>query len=74
MGAGGLLRQPPVERALPAIVDETSTTVTITLLLRRLENADCLENPSYPVKIALSQPLGGRTLLDGSAYPPSRRN
>ena len=69
--AGG---QPPAGRALPPIVDETATTVTITLLVRRLDNADCQANPSYPVEITLAQPLGGRALLDGSAYPPSRRN
>lgn len=66
--------RPPAERALPPIIDETATAVTITLLVRRLENADCQGNPSYPVEIALSRPLGERSLLDGSVYPPAQRN
>ena len=66
--------KPPAKRALPAIVDETATTVTITLLVRRLDNADCQKSPTYAVEIELSQPIGERTLLDGSAYPPARRN
>jgi hypothetical protein len=63
----------PGVRALAPIVDETDTTVTIALLVRRLESADCQGNPWYPVDVTLSRPLGGRTLLDGSSYPPSRR-
>jgi hypothetical protein len=66
--------KPPADRLLPAIVDETPTTVTITILVRRLENADCQGNPRFPVDVTLSAPLGDRLLLDGSAYPPARRN
>ena len=66
--------KPPGKRLLPLIVDETATTVTITILVRRLENADCQGNPRFPVEVTLSAPLGDRVLLDGSAYPPARRN
>jgi hypothetical protein len=64
----------PGERALPAIVDESAASVTITLLVRKLGSADCPSNPTYPVEVSLSQPLGTRALLDGSVYPPARRN
>src|SRR5258706_14290626 len=64
----------PGGRLLPVIVDETATTVTITVLARRLENADCQGNPRFPLQVALSAPLGDRVLLDGSAYPRARRN
>jgi hypothetical protein len=66
--------KPPGDRLLPVVVDETVTTVTITILVRRLENADCQGNPRFPLEVTLSAPVGGRALLDGSAYPPARRN
>ena len=29
-------------------------------------------NPETPVRVALSQPVGGRELIDGAIYDPSR--
>jgi len=66
--------KPPDGRLLPVIVDETPTTVTITIVVRRLANADCQESPRFPLQVTLSTPLGDRVLLDGSVYPPARRN
>jgi hypothetical protein len=31
---------------------------------------DCQGNPEFPVEITLTEPLGERTLLDGSSNPP----
>jgi hypothetical protein len=66
--------KPPGDRLLPVIIDVNPATVTITILVRRLANADCQGNPSFPLQVTLSAPLGDRVLLDGSAYPPARRN
>lgn len=68
--AGG---QAPGRRVLAPIVDETATTVTVTLLVERLPDADCQANPWFPVEVMLSSPVGSRALLDGSTYPPTRR-
>ena len=65
--------QPPGERLQAPVVVETSTTVTITLLVGRLGNADCQSNPAVPVVVRLTSPLGSRTLLDGSTYPATQR-
>ena len=63
----------PGARLLPPVVVETATSVTITLLVRRLANADCPSNPEVRVVVSLARPLGHRTLLDGSAFPPAPR-
>ena len=63
----------PGGRLLAPVVDETATTVTVTLLVVRLPSADCPGNPRFPVEVALSRPVGSRALLDGSSYPAARR-
>ncbi len=65
--------QAPGPRLLAPIVEEAAMTVTVTLLVARLPNADCQANPWFRVDVSLSNPLGSRTLLDGSTYPPTRR-
>jgi hypothetical protein len=65
--------QAPGPRLLTPIVDESSTTVTVTLLVERLPNADCQGNPWFPLDVMLSSPVGSRALLDGSTYPPTPR-
>ncbi len=65
--------RPPGERLQAPLIVETGTTVTITLLVRRLGNADCPSNPEVPVVVRLTTPLGTRALLDGSTYPAAER-
>lgn len=65
--------RPPGSRMLAPVVVETDTTVTLTLVVRRLGNADCPSNPEVSVVVPLQMALGTRTLLDGSAFPPAPR-
>jgi hypothetical protein len=65
--------RPPGSRLLAPVVVETDTTVTITLVVRRLGNADCPGNPEVSVVVPLRVALGMRTLLDGSTAPPAPR-
>ncbi|MFN8629450.1 MAG: hypothetical protein U0838_03760 [Chloroflexota bacterium] len=65
--------RPPGERLQAPVVVETGTSVTITILVKRLGNADCPGNPAVPVVVQLDAPLSTRTLLDGSTYPASER-
>jgi len=70
--AGG---QAPGARMLAPIVMETDALATITLVVRRVPGgADCQANPEVPVTVALSQPIGTRTLLDGSSFPAVPRS
>jgi hypothetical protein len=63
--------KPPTGRVRPPIVVYGETTVTITVTVSEIPGgADCPGNPSVPITIELSQPLGGRTILDGSVFPP----
>jgi len=63
----------PGSRMLALVVVETDATVTITLVLRRLGNADCPSNPEVSVAVSLRMALGTRTLLDGSTMPAAPR-
>lgn len=66
--------QPMAGRLTTPIVVETPDAVTIAVVVRtRPGDQDCQGNPSEPVLIQLAQPLGGRALFDGSAYPAERR-
>ena len=70
--AGG---QAPGSRMLAPIVLETDRAVTIALIVRIVVgSADCQANPEVPVTVALSRPVGTRTLLDGSSFPAVPRS
>lgn len=63
--------QPPDGRIAEPVVDYAVGTVTITIGARRAEgDQDCPSNPAVPLTVLLSEPLGDRTLLDGSRLPP----
>ena len=62
---------PPTGRVRPPVVVYGEGTVTITVTVSETPGgADCPGNPSVPITIELSQPLGERTILDGSVFPP----
>lgn len=74
----GLIREracangkPPTGRVRPPVVVYDERTITITVTVSEIPGgADCPGNPSVPITIELSQPLGDRTILDGSVFPP----
>ncbi len=52
-------------------IDLEDKSVTITIDIRRQTSGqDCQGNPPLAVTITLPEPLGARSLLDGSATPP----
>ena len=50
----------------------TRRSVTVTFTVEPLpgDAQDCQSNPEFPVTFTLSEPLGGRPLLDGGSTPP----
>lgn len=65
--------QPPVGRDVQAVVlDETEGTVSIVILVEPA-GGNCPSNPSFQFEIDLPSPLGDRTILDASVYPPKER-
>jgi hypothetical protein len=63
--------QPGADRVDPPTVDLSDTGVTVTLWIRHLAGPqDCQGNEPFPFTIHLPEPLGGRTLFDGSESPP----
>jgi hypothetical protein len=57
--------------AQPEVVYATDT-ITITIGVRRSKgDQSCPGNPPVPLTVALTEPLGDRTLLDGSRLPPA---
>lgn len=61
----------PTPRLLPPEVVLDDDTVTITLFIRRVEGDEvtCEGLPPTPIDVELPEPLGDRTLLDGSTLP-----
>ena len=52
-------------------IDLEATTVTVTIDVRhRVGGQDCQGNAPVPYTITLPEPLGARSLLDGSTTPP----
>jgi hypothetical protein len=70
--AGG---QEPQGREVRAVVlDETGEAVSIVILVEPpTGNQTCPGNPSFEFQIDLGSPLGDRTILDASVYPPLER-
>ncbi len=63
--------QPPDGRIAAPVIEYAEDTVTITIGVRHAEgDQNCPSNPAVPLAVPLSEPLGDRTLLDGSRLPP----
>jgi hypothetical protein len=61
----------PEGRVEQPAIELTDTTVTVTYAIRRkVGGQDCPSNPPFAVGLKLPEPLGKRTLLDGSETPP----
>ena len=62
----------PEGRVDPPTIELDETTVTVTFAIRHQpgEGQDCQGNAPFPVEFTLPEPLGARTLLDGSQDPP----
>lgn len=64
-------RTPEGRVDLPAIeLDDTTVTVTFAIRHQSGGGQDCQGNAPFPVEFTLPEPLGARTLLDGSEDPP----
>jgi hypothetical protein len=70
--AGG---QAPQGREVRAVVlDETDEVVSIVILVEPPRRSQtCPGNPSFEFQVDLGSPLGDRTILDASVYPPLER-
>jgi hypothetical protein len=70
--AGG---QAPKGRQVRAVVlDETDEVVSIVILVECPTGGQtCPGNPSFEFQVDLGSPLGNRTILDASVYPPLER-
>jgi hypothetical protein len=67
--------QPPDGREIRPVIDLADDAVTITVLVEPVSGgAECPGNPWYPVTVDLGEPLGKRTLYDGSAVPAMERS
>lgn len=63
----------PEGRVEPPTIEITDTEVIVTFAIRKQPGGqDCQGNPPFPVSLKLSEPLGSRTLLDGSETPPRK--
>ncbi|MES2209786.1 MAG: hypothetical protein V4515_06325 [Chloroflexota bacterium] len=61
----------PEGRILDPLIVYGAASVLIAVAVRPRPGAqDCQGNPEVPLTIVLSEPLGDRVLLDGSAFPP----
>jgi hypothetical protein len=66
--AGG---QSPVGRVAKPSIDYRPDAVIVTFVVLALAcEHDCGGNPAFPVVVTLAEPLGARSLLDGSEDPP----
>jgi hypothetical protein len=75
--AGFLLEQScasgrsPEGRVFGPVVDYHETSIVIRFGVRKRPGGqDCPGNPPFAVRFELDQPIAGRRLLDGSAFPP----
>jgi hypothetical protein len=65
-------RPPEGREVRSVVVGETEETISVVILVEPPTGAqDCPGNPPFPYEIRLDAPLGDRTVLDGSTYPPS---
>ena len=62
--------QAPTDRDVVPVVTETDETVSIVVLVERVTgDAECPDNPWYPITVTLDEPLGPRELLDAHEFP-----
>ena len=54
----------------PAIIPTAEAIIVVFGVIPRGGNHTCPSNPETPTRLILPEPLGDRTLLDGSAVPP----
>jgi hypothetical protein len=54
----------------PTIVVGAETIAAAIGIVQRPGAQECPGNPEYPTTLTLPEPLGNRTLLDASSYPP----
>ena len=54
----------------PAIIPGPDTMFVVFAVVPRPGGHDCPSNPETPFRLVLPEPLGERTLLDGSSIPP----
>lgn len=63
--------QSPERRVLEPTVEYRADAVVVTYAVTpRPGGQDCQGNPEFAVVLTLTEPLGGRALLDGSVTPP----
>jgi hypothetical protein len=63
--------RPPDGRIADPEIAYTPSSVAVTIGVRRSTgDHSCPGNPAVPLTVALPEPLGDRTLLDGSRLPP----
>jgi hypothetical protein len=61
----------PEGRVLEPQVFYASDAILVTVWVRdQLVGQDCQGNPTFPIQVPLTEPLGDRELLDGSESPP----
>lgn len=70
--AGG--RAPDGRNVRALVLAETDRTVSIGILVESAKGGQtCPSNPSFEYHVELTSPLGDRTVLDASVYPPLQR-
>ena len=61
----------PKGRVLEPQLFSSSDAILVTVWVRdQVGGQDCQGNPTFPLEISLTEPLGERRLLDGSEVPP----
>jgi hypothetical protein len=56
---------------LEPVIVYASDAITVTIYVTpRPGDQDCQSNPDHPVTVSLGEPIGDRSILDGSASPP----
>lgn len=61
----------PLDRALaPTIEYRPDAVVVVFAVVALAGEQDCTGNPAFPVEVRLTEPLGSRSVLDGSEDPP----
>jgi hypothetical protein len=60
----------PEGRIVGPRVEYGPEAIVVTFRVRSVGGGTCPSNPLFPVTIELTEPLGGRALLDGGVNPP----
>jgi photosystem II stability/assembly factor-like uncharacterized protein len=58
-------RQSPADRVVGPVIEYRSDAVVITFRVRPI-GGECPSNPAFPVTITLTEPIGNRSIVDGS--------